>query len=183
MSDMRSLVLLIAVCSCASGGSTAQSGLVGDKQTTMFTSDGTGTLRTEAVTAATATIAAPPEAVWTAVKQFYAGFEIPLSFEDRTVHHLGNQNFYKSREMGGHPMATWVNCGSGLTGDAAATDRIFMTSVTEVLPDGSGGTKLKTTFVATAQDLSQGSSYRIACASTGRFEQALSDQVKKSLGK
>jgi hypothetical protein len=181
---MHRLLLLVVVASCVSGGgSSAERGGAGDSPATRVVSPDTGVRRTDLEAWTTTSFSAAPDIVWSAVKKFYATFEIPLTFEDRAAHELGNQSFYKSRAMGGRAMTTWVNCGTTLTGDAAATNRIFMTSVTEILPDGQSGSKMRTSFVATSQDIAQASGGRVPCVSTGRFEAAMAEQVRQSIAK
>jgi hypothetical protein len=183
---MRRAILLLAVCglcSCASGGAGTETGSTVPKQTAIYTSPETGTLLADRPLAASAMIAAPPAVVWLAVKKVYADLDIPITLENPPAHQIGNQNFIKTRRMGGEAMTYWVDCGSGMTGPKAASYRIYGLSLTDVLPDPSGGTKLQTTFSATAQDVEQGSSDRIACGSTGRFEQMLLARVKSTVGK
>jgi len=81
------------------------------------------------------------------------------------------------------PMAQLVDCGSGMTGPKASTYRIYISLLTSISTDGKGGTTVQTTFVPMGQDVSGGSSDRIPCGSTGRFEQVFLDKVKATLGK
>jgi hypothetical protein len=171
---------------CASGGSVGSSVAgrsTSNQPATAVIRPDTGLGLSSSAEWTTSTYDAPPDVVWAAAKKFYATFEIPLTFEDRAAHELGNQNFYKSRAMGGHPMTAWANCGSTLTGESAATDRVYMTSVTEILPAGRSGSQVRTTFAATSQDIGQATSRRKPCVSTGRFEQAILDDIKKTVAK
>ena len=181
---MRRAILLLAVCGCASGGggTAAQGSDAGVKQRPIFTSAETGTILGEAPRAAVSMLDAPPATVWLAVKKVYADLDIPVTVENPAARQLGNQNFIKSRKMGGDAMTAWVDCGSGMTGAKASTYRMSMSLLTDVIPDGKGGTKLQTTFIPMGQDIEQGSSDRIACASTGRFEQLLLNKVKATVG-
>jgi hypothetical protein len=127
--------------------------------------------------ASAANIAAPPAAVWLAVKKVYADWEIPLTVENTSTRQIGNANFYKARQIAGESMTKFVDCGSGMAGPKAATYRIYISLLTDVIPDGKGGTKLQTTFVAMGQDLAGGSSDRIPCGTTGRLEQLFLERV------
>jgi hypothetical protein len=180
---MRRAILLLAVCGCASGGAGTETGSTVPKQAAIYTSPETGTLLAERPIAASATIAAPPAVVWLAVKKVYADLDIPITLENPAAHQIGNQSFIKTRRMAGESMTYWVDCGSGMTGQKAASYRIYGLSLTDVLPDPGGGTKLQTTFSATGQDVEQGSSDRIACGTTGRFEQMVLARVKATVGK
>ncbi len=174
---MRGAFLLILLCGCASGGSSPPTSDSTPKQAAIFTSAETGTLLSERPRASAAMIAAPPAAVWLAVKKVYADWEIPLTVENPSTRQIGNQNFYKVRQIAGQAMTQFVDCGSGMTGPKASTYRIYISLLTDVIPDGHGGTKLQTTFVPMGQDVGGGSTDRIPCGSTGRLEQLLLDRV------
>jgi hypothetical protein len=176
---MRRLILLAtlaALGACATGGAT-QTDETTARQAAIFSSPETGTLMTDRPRASVTMIAAPPAKVWLAVKSIYAKFDVPLSVENPGTRQIGNENFFRSRTFAGQPMTALVDCGSGMTGPKAATYRIYMSLLTDVIPDGQGGTKLQTTFVPMGQDLAGGSSDRIPCGTTGRLEQLFLDQV------
>jgi hypothetical protein len=180
---MRRAIFLLMVCGCASGGAGTETSNTTPKQAAIYSSAETGTILAERPRAATMMIAAPPAVVWLAVKKVYADLDIPITVENPSAHQIGNENFIKSRQMGGESMTSWVDCGSGMTGPKAASYRIYASLLSDVLPDGNGGTKLQTTFVPMGQDVAQGSSDRITCGTTGRFEQAFLARVKATIGK
>jgi len=64
-----------------------------------------------------------------------------------------------------------------MTGAKAATYRIYISLLSDVIPDGNGGTKVQVTFVPMGQDVTGGSTDRIPCGTTGRLEQLLLDRV------
>jgi hypothetical protein len=152
------------------------------RQAAMFSSPETGLLLADRPRASKTEVAAPPQAVWAAVKKVYADLDIPVTIDNAPGHQLGNNNFWKTRQMAGEQMNMLVDCGSGMTGPKAATYRIYMISLTDVNPDGKGGTLLQTTFVPTGQDVAGGSSDRIPCGTTGRFEQIVLDKIKQAVG-
>src|SRR3954469_11650819 len=98
---MRRLLLLCALCGCASTGTTSENTTA--KQAAIFSGEG-GTIFAERPRATMATIAAPPASVWLAAKKVFADLDIPLVVENTTTHQLGNPNFYKSRVFAGEPM-------------------------------------------------------------------------------
>lgn len=153
------------------------------RQAAIYTSSETGTLLADRPRAVGTTIAAPAAQVWLAVKKVYADLEIPVTVENPSAHQIGNANFYKTRQVGGHAMPEFVDCGSSMTGPKASTYRIYMSLLTDVMTDGNGGAKIQTTFVPMGQDVSGGSADRIPCGSTGRFEALFLDRVKAELGK
>ena len=178
---MRRTVLLLALCACASGGSAFEETTA--KQTQIYSSPETGILLGERPRAVGTTIAAAPLSVWLAAKKTYLDLEIPLVVENPSTHQMGNANFYKSRQIGGRSMTEFVDCGSGMTGPKAATYRIYISLLTEIMTDGQGGTKIQTTFVPIGQDMAGNSTDRIPCGTTGRFESFFLDRIKANLGK
>jgi len=178
---MKRFAFLFFVTACASSGTTIEN--TSSKQTPIFQSAETGTLMTERPRATAIRIAAPGSNVWLAVKSVYAEMDIPLVIDNPTSHQLGNANFAKSRVLAGHPMNEFVDCGSGMTGPKAATYRIYISLITQVAGNADGTTTVQTTFVPAGQDVSGGSSDRIPCGSTGRFEQFFLDRIKSTLGK
>lgn len=180
---MRYLVLLAALAGCASGNVVEGSDTVMKPQA-IYQSGQTGTLMNGDVPlAAKASIDAPPPTVWLAVKKVYADLDIPVTFENATTHQIGNPNFWKSHQLGNQRMTEFVNCGSGMTGPNAASWRIYFTLMTDVNPDGKGGTNYQTVMTATGQDVTGGSVDRIPCGSTGKLEQLILTRVKTVLGK
>ena len=177
---MRHVALLMLLCGCASGGNTAES--YTPKPQTIYAGDAsTGRLEADRPHASVATIAAAPTAVWAAAKQVFASLEIPIGIENPTIHQLGNQNFYKSRTIGGQPMTTFVDCGSGMTGPKAMSYRIYMSFIADISGDGNGGTTVRATFTALGQDVTEGSTDRIPCGTTGRLEALLLDRIKAAV--
>jgi len=179
---MRRTIFLMLLAGCATGGNTVAGSDSAPQRQAIFQSE-QGMLMSEPVRAEATEIDAPPAAVWAAVKKVYQDFDIPLTVDNLPGHQLGNANFYKSRQLGGERMTALVNCGNGMTGPNAASWRIFMSLLTDVNPNGKGGTKLQTTLVAKGQDVTGGSADQIPCGGTGRLELMLLNKVKAELGK
>lgn len=179
---MRHSVLLILLAGCATGGSTVEGSNSAPQRQAIFQSE-QGVLLSEPARAEATEIDSPPAAVWAAVKKVYQDLDIPLTIDNLPGHQLGNANFNKSRQLGGERMTALVNCGNGMTGPNAASWRINMSLLTDVNPNGKGGTKLQTTLIARGQDVSGGSADQIPCGGTGRIESMLLSKVKAELGK
>jgi hypothetical protein len=150
------------------------------KQAAIFSAPETGTLLSERPRAVTSTIAVPPATVWLAVKKAYLEIDVPVTVENPSARQIGNQNFYKTRTFAGHAMTDFVDCGSGMTGPKASTYRIYMSLLTDVIPDGQGGTRVQTTFVPMGQDMMGNSTDRIVCGTTGRLEALFLEHVKSA---
>jgi hypothetical protein len=179
--NQRPIVLLALAAGCASSGAMEGSDAVA-KQQTIVTSDG-GAMMAERPRAIGAELPNEPATVWLAVKKAYGQLEIPITTENPAGHQIGNINFFRTRQFAGEAMNQLVDCGSGMTGPKAATYRIFISLLTDVIPNGKGGTKVQTTFIPVGQDMSGSSSDRIPCGSTGRLEGKILDYTKAALVK
>lgn len=177
---MRRVAFFLLLGGCASAGTPGED--VTQRQPVIYAGDQTtASIVGEKPRASVLNLTAAPPAVWTAAKQAYASIEVPLSIENPSAHQLGNSNFYKARTMAGEPMTQFVDCGSGMTGPKAASYRIYMSLLTQIASDGKGGTIVQTTFVPMGQDVSQGSTDRIPCATTGRLEHLVLDRIKTAV--
>jgi len=174
---MRCVALFLLLGGCASAGTSGED--VTQKQPVIYAGDqSTATLLGDKPRASMMTLSAGPAAVWMAAKQVYASIDVPLTVENPAAHQLGNTNFFKARNMAGTPMTQFVDCGSGMTGPKAASYRIYMSLLTQISSDGKGGTVVQTTFVPMGQDVTEGSTDRIPCGTTGRLEQLVLDRIK-----
>jgi hypothetical protein len=179
---MRRLIFLAGLAACASGGAHVEGSNSAPQRQVIFQGD-QGMLMSEPARAEATIVEAPPLAVWAAVKKVYMDLGIPVTVDNPNGHQLGNTNFNKTRMLGGERMQSLVNCGNGMTGPNAASFRINMSLLTDVNPDGKGGTKLQTTLIAKGQDVTGGSADQIPCGSSGRLELMVLDKVKAALGK
>ena len=177
---MRRAFFVIVVCGCASAAPTSEEAA---RRPPIFDSNQTGTIVGEKPRAVTVTIAMPPAAIWLAVRKTYADFEIPVTVDNPAARQIGNPSFFKSRQLAGRPMERFVDCGNGMTGLKASTYRIYMSLLTDVIPDDHGGANVQTTFIPVGQDMSGGAGDRISCGSSGKFEALFLDRVRETLGK
>lgn len=184
---MRRLVLALALCGCASSNTTPSPENTPHQATILMGgSSPTGampTLMADRPVATSMTVAASPVDVWAAAKKVYAALDIPVTIDNPGAHQLGNDNFVKNRQMAGHSMTEFADCGSGMEGPKAASYRMYLSLLTVVTPDGKGGTVVQTTFVPMAQDVAGGSTDRIPCGTSGRFESLVLDQIKAAVAK
>jgi hypothetical protein len=174
-------LLVLAACACASAGTPHEE--TTPRQATILVDPSSGILLAERPRSSATTVAAPPATVWTAAKKVYAALGIPVTVDNPTAHQLGNANFYASRRLANQPMTQFVDCGNGMTGQKAATYRIYMSLLTTIESDGGSGTRVNTTFVPMGQDVTEGSTDRIACASKGAFEKLVLDQIAATAAK
>jgi len=175
---MRRVLLLITLAGCASASTTTTA-----RPAAIYQSAETGTLMAEAPRGETTAIAAPPAAVWAAVKATYEKLGVPITLENPAAHQIGNQSFAKMRQLGGRPMADYVDCGLGMDGPKASYYRITAALVTDVTAAASGGTQIHTIFDPTGQDVGGNSTDRLHCASTGRLEALIAASVQSAVAK
>ena len=173
------LVVSLALCACAGSPSSEQVA----KQPMIFQSPETGVLAAERPRSVALETPASPNVAATAVRLVYQQLDVPVKVDNPTTHQIGNASFYKTRTFAGKQMPELVNCGSSMTGPKAASYRIYMSLLTDVVPDGHGGTKLQTLFVSWAQDMSGGSTDPVPCSSTGKLELLINERIKNLIGK
>lgn len=152
------------------------------QQTALFSDPVVATIYKDAPTATEMRYEKSPTEVMAAVRLAYAYFEVPLALNDVNGLRFGNADFFRSRNFAGKPMVQLLQCGSSMTGQNAATFRIYMSLVTTVIPDGAGHAKASVLFTATARDIAESASnYRVPCGTTGRMEQLLLERIGEYL--
>jgi hypothetical protein len=177
---MRRFFLLLLVVGCAHTGATSEQVA---RQPAVFQSNETGVVFGEQPKATTVATPASPNVAATAVRLIYKQLEIPVATDDPKTHQIGNNDFHRTRTLAGQSMTEWLNCGTSMTGPKAASYRIYLSSLTDVVPDGHGGTTLHTLLVARAQDMTGTSGDPVTCGSTGKFEAMFLNRVLNLIGK
>jgi hypothetical protein len=175
------LVVLAGPVSCASSGPSPNTGIAAPSER-IIASDNQGVMRTTVAPNAKVRIPAAPSRVLPALRGVFDDLAIPVTTNDPSSGRLGNTNFWKSRRLGNEPISTYLNCGSTITGLAADTYRVYISLLTAVRPDGSGGSELETAFTAQAQNMEGTTADRVACGTTGRLEERIQKMVLQKLG-
>lgn len=181
---MRRLPFLVAVvitAACASSGSSPNTELPSPSDR-IIASDNQGVMRTTVAPNAKVRIPAAPSRVLPALRAVFADLAIPVTTDDPSSGRVGNANFWKSRKLGDEPISTYLNCGAAITGLAADTYRVYISLLTAVRPDGSGGSELEIALVAQAQNMEGTTADRVACGTTGRLEERIQKMVLQKLG-
>jgi len=81
------------------------------------------------------------------------------------------------RSLGGKPLSTYIDCGTGAATIAPANAyQITLTVVTVAAPDSANGTLLQTLVSASARDMMTNSP-AVHCTSTGKLEAVIAAQV------
>jgi hypothetical protein len=119
--------------------------------------------------------------VFEAMAAVYRELEVPVVVNDPTTGRMGNTDFWKSHRLGGQSISSYLNCGSSITGSAADDYRVYMSLISAVRPDASGGSALEIAFTATARNMEGTTADRVACGTTGRLEERIQKGVLAKL--
>ena len=171
---------LSVMASCASSGSSPKTGLESPSER-VIAADNQGSYRTTVAPNAKVVVPAPPNRVFEAVTAVYRELDIPIATNDPASGRVGNPDFWKARKLGGQPISTYLNCGDSITGAAADNYRVYISLLSAVGPDGSGGSQLETAFTATARNMEGTTADRVACGTTGRLEERIYKEVVAKL--
>jgi len=180
---MRHFILLLMVAgttSCASSGS-PRTGIAAPTERVVAT-DADNIYRTTVRPNPKVALPVAPSRAFDALKAVYAELGIPQVVSDPATGQVGNGNFFKSRQLADQPISTYLDCGDSLTGPAADIYRIYMSLVSVIRPSGNGTSELETAFRASAQNMSGAAAERVACTSTGRFEERIQRMVLLKTG-
>jgi hypothetical protein len=172
-------LLLLLGCAHTTGATSEQVA----RQPAVYESRETGVVFGDRPKATTVATPASPDVAATAVRLVFKQLDIPVLTDNPATHQIGNNDFYRTRMLAGKSMTDWLNCGQSMTGPKAASYRIYLSVLTDVIPDGHGGTNLHTLLVAHAQDMAGTSDEAILCGSTGKFERMFLDRVLNLIGK
>ena len=127
-------------------------------------------------------IAASPADVYQAVLKSYVALGIPTGKTLGEAGIVGSERFEKMHNLAGALMSMSFSCGEGATGPNADSFRLTIAIVTWVKPAAIGKTTLGIASVASGQSLEGARRGARECASLGRIEGKIVDQVRKTLG-
>lgn len=178
--DRRPPFILLAIVGCASAGTTSEQVA---RQPAVYQSNETGVVFGDRPKATSVSLTSAPNVVATATRLVYKQLDIPVTIDDPKTHQIGNNSFHRTRTFAGQSMTEWVNCGMTVTGPKAESYRVYLSVLTDVVPDGHGGTDLHTLLVASAQDMAGSSTDPVTCGSTGKFESMFIERVVNLIGK
>ena len=181
---MRRFMILLglaASAACASSGSSPGSGIATPSERIVAT-DHDVVIRTSVPPNARVTIPVHPGRALEALKVVYDQLGVPPSIYEPVTGRVGNTNFWKSRKLGDTALSSYLNCGDSLAGTIADIYRIYISLISEVRPDGKGGSQVETAFTASARNMEGTSGDRIPCGTTGRLEDLIAKLVVQKAG-
>jgi hypothetical protein len=128
-------------------------------------------------------VEAPPEKVYHALVQVYQNLGIaPTIVNPNTYLVASTERRYFGRFAGSN-LSTFISCGESMTGARANQDRVVMSVISRVKPNGTDKSRVETRIVAVATGAGGGtSSDRQPCNTTGELELRIHRATKATLG-
>jgi hypothetical protein len=177
---MRRFALLsvIALCSCASGGSgSAIPGAVPEVPI------GTGDMRVRNTEGPMVSIVTfPLDRVWRVLPSVYDSLRISLTDVDPAHHMIGNSGFKVSKRLGAVALSKYLDCGKTQGFPSADTYEVSMAVFTQLDADKSGATTVSTRVDASARPM-QFNSTPTKCVSTELLENTILGVIKAKLNR
>ena len=122
-------------------------------------------------------VAGTPLDVFRKTRQVYESLKVKVNHIDSTTGLVGNTGFNHTGGLGGRRMSSWISCGESMTGPNADTWRVTLAVVSWIEPVSRDTSKLRTTLMATARNLAEGSRVPMACTTTGQMEAEIHKKV------
>jgi hypothetical protein len=138
----------------------------------------TATLTAEAGVGET-TFQQSPAAVWAVLPAVFSQLGIEATVNDPAGGQMGNPG-YEPRRIENRRLSSFLDCGSGLTGDYADTYRVRLMIRVELISSAIETTVVRTTVDAYAQDRNT-SGNAIHCRSRGSLERRVGELVAERL--
>lgn len=119
--------------------------------------------------------------LWQHLKQAWLDIGLPAASIDDANYRLTLSDHTVRRRLGDTPLASYLSCGTGMTGEHANTHRIHLTVRSILEPVGPDSTELHTRVDATASPTAGNTTAILECSSRGRLETRLSNRVLQLL--
>lgn len=175
--------LLLAGCASSSSGGEPPPGSVTRSTTVVSTSAGESTIESYRTTDGVAQdLAVAPEKAWEVLPAVYESLGIPVKTTIPPSKTLGNTALEFNRTLGGQRASALLECGQTATGSPVADNyRINMSVLTALASAESGRTRVETRVNATATSRTT-SGAPVNCATTGRLEARIAEQIRRLAG-
>jgi hypothetical protein len=126
-------------------------------------------------------ISAPSGQVYQALVVVYGDLGIPATAVNPTTGLVASIDRRVYGRLGGTNLSRFLSCGESMTGSRADQDRIVLSIISRVKPDGADRSRVETRIVATATGTG-GTSDRMPCTTTGELEGRVHRAAKAALG-
>jgi len=163
-------VLLLAACAAGSGGT-------GVQQETVRVVDAGGGVQMRTFHTAgwvTQDVAAPLDAVWSALPAVHDSLGIPVTARDESSRTIGNDGLNVRRRLGRVGLQRYLDCGSTQGGPNAETYEVHLSVRTQVLPAATGSSRVSSTVQAQARPVNFAGDW-IRCTSKNTLEKAIAE--------
>jgi hypothetical protein len=162
-------VLWLAACASSGGGGVQQ-------ETVRVVDSGVGMQLTTHHTAGWVTqdVAAPGDAVWRALGAAHDSLGIPVTVRDERARTIGNDGLKLRRRLGQVPLQRYLDCGNTQGGPNAESYEVHLVVRTQVLPAGSGSSRVSSTVQAQARPVNFSGDW-IRCTSRNTLEKAIAE--------
>ena len=110
----------------------------------------------------------------------YDSVGLKIASLDSAHHLIGNGDAKMRRQLGGVPLSRFLDCGQTQIGYNADSYDVVLTVKTQLQPDASGATVVRTLVTAVAKPVAFSQEYS-SCSSTGKLESRVSDVIRAKL--
>lgn len=127
------------------------------------------------------TRSAQADRVFAALAQVYAQLKVPPDLRDSARMVVGNQQFRLRSDLGGKPLAMYLECGQDAYGMYADIAPVEMTLLTFLSPLGGSTLEVRTVLIARAVDIPRVRPNTRDCRSTEQLERRIHQTLVKAL--
>ena len=139
------LVLVSIVAAGCAPAATSQTAASPDRVVAVDDTRGSSIRTHSDAKAASITLAASADQVFTAVTESYATIKVPVTYQDKGLGELGNKKFVMSRTFDGQRVSTYLNCGDDpFGGPNADANPVQVSIITRARASGGTSTTLET---------------------------------------
>lgn len=115
-------------------------------------------------------VAAPPAAVFAALRAVYAELRVATTLDDSAGGILGTLRPLHLSTLAGSSLSRSLECGAGISGLYADNARVDLVIATMIAPAPGDSTAIRTALVASAQTMDGPARPRLLCLSKGFIE-------------
>jgi hypothetical protein len=176
---MRAFVAALSVTALSACSSNPPIGGAPAPETIRVSGTGAVTMTSNA-TAGVSIVAAPVAKVWRLLPIVYDSVGLKVATLDSARHLIANGDTKLRRQLGGVPLSRYLDCGQTQIGYNADSYEVVLTVQTQLQPDPSGATTVRTLVTAVSKPVSFSQEYS-SCSSTGKLESRVSDVIRAKL--
>ncbi len=171
---------LLTVCDCSSTGRPIAAPPA--PQTTRIEGNGTSVTLTSLPSGSVseATVSDSLGRVWAVLPFVYRSIGVPTTTADATSHVFGTEGIKVRRELAHVPLSRFLDCGMAQGASSADSYDVSLAVLTQLQPDGAGGTRIATGVEATARPV-MFSGEAVRCTSKGVLEQRILEAIRAQL--